>query len=82
MATDNKTSVLVNSLLPEFLDTEGPKFQAFVKAYYEWMETTGQMTDHSKNILNNQDIDQAAEEFLKYLGTKTAANMQSNTVIK
>jgi len=66
MATDNKTSVLVNSLLPEFLDTEGPKFQAFVKAYYEWMETTGQMTDHSKNILNNQDIDQAAEEFLKY----------------
>lgn len=66
MATDNKTSVLVNSLLPEFLDTEGPKFQAFVKAYYEWMETTGQMTDQSKNILNNQDIDQAAEEFLKY----------------
>ena len=33
MATDNKTSVLVDSLLPEFLDTEGPKFQAFVKAY-------------------------------------------------
>ena len=66
MATDNKTSVLVNSLLPEFLDTEGPKFQTFVKAYYEWMETTGQMTEQSKNILNNQDIDLAADEFLTY----------------
>jgi len=66
MATDNKTSVLVENLLPDFLDTEGPKFQSFVKAYYEWMETTGQMTEQSKNLLNNQDIDLAAEEFLKY----------------
>ena len=66
MATDNKTSVLVENLLPDFLDTEGPKFQTFVKAYYEWMETTGQMTEQSKNILNNQDIDLAAEEFLTY----------------
>lgn len=66
MATDNKTSVLVDSLLPEFLDTEGPKFQAFVKAYYEWMETSGQMTDQSKKLLDNQDIDRAAEDFLKY----------------
>ena len=66
MATDNKTSVLIDSLLPDFLDTEGPKFQTFVKAYYEWMEQTGQMTDQSKNVLTNQDIDLAAEKFLKY----------------
>ena len=66
MATDNKTSVLVESLLPDFLQDEGPKFQAFVKAYYEWMETTGQMTDRSKNLLNYQDIDETASEFLDY----------------
>lgn len=66
MATDNKTSVLVENLLPDFLDTEGPKFQTFVKAYYEWMEQNGQMTEQSKNLLNNQDIDLAAEEFLTY----------------
>ena len=66
MATNNKTSVLVENLLPDFLDTEGPRFQSFVKAYYEWMEQTGQMTDQSKNVLNNQDIDLAAAEFLKY----------------
>lgn len=66
MATDNKTSVLVEKLLPDYLDTEGPKFQTFIKAYYEWMETSGQMTEQSKNLLNNQDLDLAAESFLKY----------------
>lgn len=66
MATNNKTSVLVDSLLPDYLEAEGPKFQAFVKAYYEWMEQTGQVTDQSKNLLSNRDIDLAAEEFLNY----------------
>lgn len=66
MATDKKTSVLIDNLLPEYLETEGPNFKAFVKAYYEWMEQTGQMTDQSKNLLNNQDLDLAADGFLKY----------------
>lgn len=66
MATNNKTSALVESLLPEFLDDEGPKFQAFVRAYYEWLETTNQVTDRSKNLLNYQDIDKTADEFLEY----------------
>jgi len=66
MATDRNTSALVESLLPDFLEVEGPKFQAFVKAYYEWMEQSGQVTDRSKNLLNYQDLDETAEEFLKY----------------
>lgn len=66
MSTDKNTSVLISSLLPEFLEDDGPKFQSFVKAYYEWMEQTGQVTDRSKNLLNYQDIDETAEEFLKY----------------
>lgn len=66
MATNNKTSALVDSLLPSFLDEDGEKFQAFVRAYYEWMETTNQVTDRSKNLLTYQDIDNTADEFLKY----------------
>ena len=66
MATDNKTSILVDSQLPEFLQDEGPKFQAFVRAYYEWLETTGQLTDRSKNLFNYGDIDRTDTEFLKY----------------
>ena len=66
MATDKKSSVLVESSLPEFLQDEGPKFVAFVKAYYEWLETTNQVTDRAKNLLNYGDIDNTDDEFLKY----------------
>jgi len=45
MATDNKISTLVESQLPAFLLDEGPNLVAFMKAYYEWLETTGQQTD-------------------------------------
>ena len=50
MTTNNKSSILVDELLPEFLDTEGPKFKAFMRAYYEWLETSNQVTDRSKNL--------------------------------
>lgn len=57
MATDKKLSTLVESQLPSFLLEEGPKLVSFVKAYYEWLETTGQTTDALKNLIVNQDID-------------------------
>ena len=66
MATDKKTSVLVKSSLPEFLDTEGPKFQAFIRAYYEWLETNNQITDRSKNLLEYADIDRTQDEFIDW----------------
>lgn len=57
MATDKKLSSLVESQLPSYLLDEGPNLVAFVKAYYEWLETNGQATDALKNLIVNQDID-------------------------
>ena len=57
MATDKKISTLVESQVPGYLHEEGPNLVAFLKAYYEWMETSGQVTDASKSLLENQDID-------------------------
>ena len=57
MATDKKISTLIESQVPGYLLEEGPNLVAFLKAYYEWMETTGQVTDASKNHLVNRDID-------------------------
>ena len=37
-----------------------------VPTYSEWLETTNQVTDRSKNLLNYQDIDKTADEFLEY----------------
>lgn len=63
-----KTSLLIPSQLPEFVrdDPNYANFVLFLKAYYEWMEQTGQVTDRSKNILNYVDIDKTSEEFLQY----------------
>ena len=74
MATDNKTSILVDELVPEFLDTEGPKFKAFMRAYYEWLETTNQITDRSKNLLKYGDIDTTDDEFIKYFQREVLAD--------
>lgn len=63
-----KTSLLIPSQLPEFVrdDPAYANFVLFLKAYYEWMEETGQVTDRSKNILNYVDIDKTSAEFLDY----------------
>ena len=57
MAAEHKTSVLIESQLPEYLREEGPNLVAFLKAYYQWMETTGQVTNVSKTIFESKDID-------------------------
>lgn len=63
-----KTSLLIPSQLPEFVrdDPAYANFVLFLKAYYEWMEETGQVTDRSKNISNYVDVDKTSAEFLKY----------------
>lgn len=66
MSINNKTSVLVDNLLPDYLDTEGPKFKQFIKAYYEWLETTNQMTNRAKGLEQYQDIDRTLDEFIDY----------------
>lgn len=80
MATDNKSSILVDELLPEFLDTEGPKFKAFMRAYYEWLETSGQITDRSKNLLNYNDIDNTDQEFIKYFQREVMADFPEEVI--
>ena len=80
MATDKKTSVLVRSSLPEFLDTEGPKFQAFIRAYYEWLETNNQVTDRSKNLLEYADIDRTQNEFIDWFRREILADFPKSVL--
>lgn len=62
------TSLLIPSQLPGFVrdNPDYANFVLFLKAYYEWMETTGQVTDGSKNLLTYDDIDSTTEQFLDY----------------
>ena len=66
--TGQKTSILVNSQLPDFVrdNPDYANFNLFLQAYYEWMEQNGKVTDRTENLLNYKDIDETTEEFLDY----------------
>jgi len=66
MTTDKRTSVLVAEQFPEFVLEEGPQLVAFMKAYYEWMEQEGNLTDALKNNLKNQDIDTTLDRYVEW----------------
>jgi len=69
---NQKTSNLVLSQLPEYVrdNPDYANFNLFLKAYYEWMETTGKVTDRSKNLLNYKDVDATTEEFIDYFNNE------------
>jgi hypothetical protein len=68
MATDLKTSILINRQLPEFVREEYPLFQTFLEAYYEYLEQkqTGEKNDliaEAKNLRYLSDVDYSIDEF-------------------
>ena len=67
MATNEKTSPLVNQQLPQFVIDEGPQLIEFIKAYYEYAEQANNALEVSKNLKNYQDIDDTIPKYLEYL---------------
>ena len=66
MSVEGKLSSLVENQFPAFYKEEGPKFLAFIKAYYQYLETTGKQQDTQRNLKNYKDIDDTLDEFIKY----------------
>jgi hypothetical protein len=69
---DQKTSLLVNSQLPEFIREEYPQFISFLEAYYQFLETEqivngvtqqNDLTSKLKNLRYISDIDQSLSQF-------------------
>jgi hypothetical protein len=69
---DQKTSLLVNSQLPEFIREEYPQFISFIEAYYQFLENeqvvegNTQQNDLSvklKNLRYVSDIDSSLSQF-------------------
>lgn len=59
-------SSFIPQQFPSFYKDEGPNFIAFIKAYYEWLESTGQTLQHSRSLLDYNDIDTTEAQFLTY----------------
>ena len=69
-------SPLIESQFPSFYREEGPKFVAFVKAYYEWLEQSNNVLYHTRNLLNYRDVDKTKEDFLVYFKEENLKNIQ------
>jgi hypothetical protein len=64
-------SQLVENQFPSFYKEDGPGFVAFVKAYYEFLETTDKYTyKENRELFNSNDIDDTLSEFLVHFKEK------------
>jgi hypothetical protein len=66
MSIDKFVSPFIPQQFPAFYKEEGPNFIAFVKAYYEWLESPGDALYHARSLLDYNDIDTTEAEFIKY----------------
>jgi hypothetical protein len=83
IVNDQLTSLLVPTQLPEFIrdNPDYGNFVLFLKAYYEWMEKNGQVTDRSKNLVNYKDIDRTTDEFISYFTNDFLPNFPKDILI-
>ena len=80
MAISEKLSTLVQSQFPSFYNEEGENFMAFIKAYYEWMETTDQTQHELKKLVEYKDIDDTLDEYIEYFRRTVMAEVPENAV--
>lgn len=78
MASNNKTSFLVSTQLPQFVRDDHPTFVRFLEAYYEFLEQEGEMLDTAKNFANYHNIDLADQRFRQKLYDNFIALLNQN----
>jgi len=57
-------SPFIASQFPSIYKEEGPLFIDFVKAYFEWLESSDQVTYDSRRLLEYRDIDKTIDVFI------------------
>ena len=64
----NTVSTFIDSQLPQFIREDNPAFGAFIKAYYQWMETSADsaIVSESKKLLSYIDVDKTTDAFIQY----------------
>ena len=68
-------SPLVEQQFPEYIRENGPRFVAFMEAYYEYLEQSGKSIDAIRTLKDNQDIDRTVTEFVEYFRKQYALSI-------
>ena len=75
-----KVSPLVEQQFPEYIRENGPRFVAFMEAYYEYMEQTGKAGYAIRTLNDNQDIDRTVVEFVEYFRREYALSIPKSAL--
>lgn len=81
MSIEKYVSPFIARQFPSFYNDEGPNFIAFVKAYYEWIESTGKPIGESRSLLEYLDIDTTSDTFIKYFKNTLINSLPESVVI-
>lgn len=79
MTLEKTISNFVENQFPAFYQEEGPMFIAFVKAYYEWLESDGQTIYHARKLPEYIDIDKTPEDFIIHFKETYLKGIQFDT---
>ena len=76
---EKRISPLIQNQFPAFYQEEGENFIAFVKAYYEWLESTDNPLYHARRLPSYRDIDDTTDDFIVQFKEKYLKNIQFDT---
>jgi hypothetical protein len=75
-----KLSPLIEAQFPAFIREEGPRFVSFLKAYYEFMEQSGQAGNATRSLIDYQDIDRTLDSFVEYFRREFMINIPKDVL--
>ena len=75
-----KVSPLIEQQFSEYIRENGPRFVAFMEAYYEYMEQTGKAGHAIRTLNDNQDIDRTVVEFVEYFRREFALSIPKSAL--
>jgi len=75
-----KISPLIEAQFPAFIREEGPRFVSFLKAYYEFLEQSGNVVTTGRSLIEYQDIDRTIDSFLDYFRKEFMLNIPKDVL--
>jgi len=75
-----KISSQISTQFPEFIRDEGPRFVAFLRAYYEYLEMTGNSVEAIRSLSDVQDVDRTLDRFIEYFRREFMPSIPRNVI--
>ncbi|MCK5020947.1 MAG: hypothetical protein KAS32_28290, partial [Candidatus Peribacteraceae bacterium] len=75
---NKKLSVMTGKMIPAHIRENKPAFETFIKGFFEYLEQNGNPYDIITHIFDYGDIDETADEYVKYFKSTYAGSIPDN----